>query len=115
MEGTEVFRALGSADRQILLYELVTTEGPVSEVDLARTVAARRHQIPPETVGEPKVRRAHIRLVHIHLPMLADMDVVTRDDDEVSLADDAHREQLFEAADAIDAWPPDDMLALPPT
>lgn len=115
MEDTEVFRALGSADRQILLYELVTTDGSVSEVALACTVAARRHQIPRETVDEPKIHRAHIRLVHIHLPLLVDMDVVTRDDDEVALTDDAVGERLIEAADVIGAWPPDDMLALPPS
>jgi|GEM_PF-1761478 len=114
MEGTEVFRALGSADRQILLYELVTTDGPVIEAALARTVAARRHQIPREAVREPTAHRARIRLVHIHLPMLVDMDVVTRGEDEVALTGDACRERLIEAADVIGAWPPDDTLALPP-
>lgn len=113
MEDTEVFRALGSADRQILLYELVTTDGPVSEVSLARTVATRRHQLPREAVREPTVHRARIRLVHLHLPLLVELDAVTRDDDGVALTDDACRERLLEAADVIGARPPDDMLAFP--
>lgn len=112
MDDTDVFLALDSADRQILLSELVTTDGPVSEVALTRTVAARRHQAPRESVREPTVHRTYLRLMHVHLPLLVDVDVVTRDD-EVALTDDACRERLLEAADVIDASPPDNMLALP--
>ncbi|SFG92874.1 hypothetical protein SAMN04488063_3347 [Halopelagius inordinatus] len=113
MEETEAFRVLGSADRQLLLYELIHSDRGVSEERLARRVAAYRHRSPPESVGSEQVERAHIRLVHVHLPLLRRLDVVERDGDQVTLTDNRSRDQLLEAAAELDGWPPDDLLRLP--
>lgn len=111
MEEKEAFRALGSADRQILLYVLVTGDDPVTVEDLSRKVAAGRHQTRPEKTSDDKIERALVRLVHVHLPMLADMDIIERDGDTVTLNDDACREQLIESAELLDIWPPDGLRA----
>lgn len=113
MKETEAFRALGSADRQVLLHELVTTDGKTTEEELSRKVAARRHQIPPAKISEKKIERAHVRLVHVHLPLLLDLNIIERDDHKVTLTNDERRDQLLEAAEVIETWPPDDLLQRP--
>lgn len=74
MKETEVIKALASADCQVLLNELIHTDGRATEEDLARRVAAERHQIPPETISEEQAERAHVRLVHFHLPLLLELE-----------------------------------------
>lgn len=111
MEEKEAFRALSSADRQILLYVLVTAEEPVATEELSRKVAAGRHQTHPEETSDEKIERALVRLVHVHLPLLADMDIIERDGETVTLDDETCREQLAESADILDIWPPDGLRA----
>lgn len=112
MRETEAFRVLASADRQLLLHELVCTDEPATEGELSRKVAARRHQISPETISEEKIERAHVRLIHEHLPLLLDLNVIERDGDRVALTD-ACRDQWLEAAKTLEVWPPDDWLQSP--
>ncbi|WIV66526.1 DUF7344 domain-containing protein [Natrialbaceae archaeon AArc-T1-2] len=115
MKKTEAFRVLASADRQLVLHELVERDDGVSVDELSRHVAARRHKITPETVSSSAVERARVRLVHTHLPQLVATDTVDVDWDErrVSLTDDEATAELFEAATELDSWPPDDLLAPP--
>lgn len=110
MKETEAFRALSSADRQILLYELITANEPVNERALSREVAARRHQVPPRQVDEEKIKRARVRLVHLHLPMLSELDIIERDSDSVAPIDGTWEDELRHAADILDVWPPDGFL-----
>lgn len=112
MDQTEAFRVLASADRQLLLHELVENEGEIAIAAAARQVAARRHRISPETISDDRVERAHIRLVHTHIPYLIDSDLVTVDWDEreMALAGGENIAELFEAADELAGWPPDDLL-----
>lgn len=112
MKESEAFKVLASADRQLLLYELVRTDAPTAEEELARKVAARRHQITPETISEEKVERAHVRLVHEHFPLLLDLDVIKQDGGKVALTDEC-RDQWLEAAKALEVWPPDEWLESP--
>lgn len=114
MEETEAFRALGSADRQILLHELLRADGGVVETELARQIAARRHRLAPEAVSAEKIERAHLRLVHKHIPLLRELDVAESDDGEVTLTGERAREQLLEVASELEDWPPDDILQSPP-
>lgn len=108
MKETEAFRALGSADRQILLYELVCADEVVTEEELARQVAARRHQIPPRSVDEEKIERAYIRLVHLHFPLLRELNIIEQDGGTVDLIEGTQRAQLLEAARELEEWPSDD-------
>nr|WP_317176181.1 hypothetical protein [Halovivax sp. KZCA124] len=112
MERTEAYRVLTSADRQLVLHELVESNGAVAIDDLSRRVAARRHRISPDQISDTKTQRARVRLVHTHFPLLRDKKVITVDWDtrQVSLTSDENREHLFEAAKVLDSWPPDDFL-----
>lgn len=109
MRETEVFRVLASADRQLLLHELVSTGEKATVEELSRRVAARRHQISSEKISEDKVECAHLRLVHVHLPMLLDLNVIEQDEDTVALTDEC-KAPLLEAAEVLEEWPPDDLL-----
>ncbi|MFC6826270.1 DUF7344 domain-containing protein [Halopelagius fulvigenes] len=105
MKETEAFRILGSADRQILLHELVRTDGGVAEEELARRVAARRHRISPESLSEEDIERAHVRLVHFHFPLLRELSIIEQNEDEVSLTKSERRDQLLKAASELEGWP----------
>lgn len=110
MDETEVIRVLASADRQLLLHELVRMDGKTTEEELSRRVAAGRHQISLETVSEEKIDCAHFRLTHVHLPLLLDLNIIEWNEGKLALTDDEHRNQLLETAEALEAWPPDNRL-----
>lgn len=110
MKETDALQALASADRQILLRELVQTDGGVDETELARKIAADRHNLPPEAVSEEKVERARVRLYHVHLPLLSDLDIVDWEDGTVAFTDDERRDQLLDVASEFGDWSPADQL-----
>lgn len=116
MERTEAFRILASVDRQLLLHELVERNGEATAGELSRDVAARRHRTKPAKLDDEAIRRARVRLVHTHIPELADRDVLEYDerDAAVSLTDEESVERLFDAAEELDSWPPDDVANRPP-
>ena len=111
MDQRDAFRVLASADRQLVLYELVDQNEPVSIGSLSQTIAARRHRVSTETVSDAQTDRAQVRLVHLHFPQLMERDIITVDwsDDKVSLADTEHVYVLLEAAEELEPWPPNDM------
>lgn len=115
MDQTDAFRTLASADRQLVLHELVESDGATAVDELSRQVAARRHRIPSEDIDEGLVRRARLRLVHLHLPHLEERDLVEvdRDRDVVVFADDDRVERVLEAADELANWPPTGLLQHP--
>ena len=115
MNQTEAFHVLASADRQLVLHELLERDGAASVDELSRHVAARRHKIAPDAISEAKVERATVRLVHAHLPQLEEANVVAVDWSEgaVSLTDEAAVDRLFAAAEELDSWPPNDLLDHP--
>lgn len=115
MKETEAFKALSSADRQILLSELVRADGVVTEAELARRVAARRHHLSPKSVGGEEIDRAYIRLVHFHFPLLRELNVIEQDGEEVALTESEQRTQLLEAARELEEWPLDDRLQRTPS
>lgn len=110
MEETEAVRVLASADRQLLLNELIRSDGRTTEEALAQSVAARRHRIPPETVSAEQAERAHVRLVHFHLPLLHDFGIIEWDDGEVTFAHGSCPDQLLDATELLDEWPPEDRV-----
>ena len=91
-------------------------EGSETTIEgISRQVAARRHRIDPERITDEKVERAHIRLVHTHVPQLREAGLVDVDceDGEVVFTDDECVDQLFEAAAELESWPPDELLEHP--
>ncbi|WP_081443533.1 DUF7344 domain-containing protein [Haloterrigena turkmenica] len=115
MDQMEAFRVLASADRQLVLHELVKRDGTTCIKELSREVASRRHQIPSQKISDTKVKRAHIRLVHSSLSLLQEKGIinVNWEENEVSLASKPEVEQLFDAAEELESWPPDDLLEDP--
>lgn len=115
MNQMEAFRILASADRQIVLHELLETDGEASVEELSQRVAARRHKIASDRIGERKVKRARTRLVHSHLPKLQETGVITVDwaENEMALRDGVELDRLFDAAAEVESWPPDDLLEQP--
>lgn len=105
MKESDTFRMLASVDRQLVLYELERADGPTTEEELACKVAARRHDISPEKTSDEEIERAHTRLVHNHIPLLLDLNVIEQNGDRVVLNDEC-RDQWLEAARTLDAWPP---------
>ena len=115
MEEPEALRVVASADRQIVLQELSEANSTISVKELSRKVASRRNRTPPSSISDKRVRYAQIRLVHRHLPLLEDRDVIDAAwrDGEVKFTDEESVEQLFQVADDLQNWPPDDLLEEP--
>lgn len=111
MNQMETCHILASADRQLVLHELLERGETVCIEEISRQVAARRHKISPEKVSDAEVERAHVRLVHGHLPKLQERDIIDVDWDkkELSLIDGEDMDQLFEVAEELESWPPDDL------
>lgn len=109
MELTEAFRVLASADRQYALHVLLERDEEITVASLTREVAARRHRTVPEKLTDAEVERARIRLVHTHLPCLAEMGIVEVDwaDGTVEPTDGEARERIEEAAEELEWRPPD--------
>ncbi|WP_338067833.1 DUF7344 domain-containing protein [Natronorubrum halophilum] len=114
LEQTDAFRVLASADRQLVLHELLALgrDESMSVTTLSERVASRRNGISPEKISVGKTDRAQVRLVHLHFPQLLSRDIISVDwdDNEVSLTDDENVETLLEAAEELERWPPEDRL-----
>ncbi|WP_226480930.1 DUF7344 domain-containing protein [Natrinema amylolyticum] len=115
MNQIEAFRILASADRQLVLQELLEQDEVASVEEISQQVAIRRHQVSPEKISDTHVERAHVRLVHTHFPMLQEKGVidVNWDENSISLIDDGDVIQLFDAAEELEGWPPDDLPKQP--
>ncbi|AGB39066.1 DUF7344 domain-containing protein [Natronococcus occultus] len=115
MDRTETFEVLASADRQLVLHELVRRNGTSSVEQLSQSVAARRHQLAPEDLDEQAIERARFRLTRTHLPKLAERDVIHLDWDEdaVALADGKNAARVFGLSEELECFPPDDALEHP--
>lgn len=114
MKEVEAFRVLASADRQLLLQELLERNGEAPLRELSKKIAVRRHRISPDSIDDSKVKRAQIRLVHEHLPLLEDYNIIDFRDEKVALTNEECINQLFGSAEELGSWPPDDLLKQPP-
>lgn len=75
--------------RRLRLLSVLKEEGKTDVDDLARRIAAREGDVRAADVEESAYRRVKISLVHQHLPLLADHDVIQykADSGEVVLLD----------------------------
>jgi hypothetical protein len=114
MDRTEALAVLASADRQLVLHELVERDRTVTLEGLSRSVAARRHQIPAADLDDRKIDRARYRLRHTHLPKLAEEEIIDPNwEDSVSLADGERADRVFGLSEELECWPPDGSLGYP--
>ena len=116
MNQMEAFHILASADRQLVLHELLERNEKVCIKELSKQVAARRHRISPEKISDTEIEHAHVRLVHAHLPMLQDINIIEANwrTEEISLGHEAAVTELLDAAEELESWPPNDLLDHPP-
>lgn len=75
-----VLTALASLRRQAVLYALLTGSGPVSEAELAVTVAAYERECEPGDVPDAIRRIVRLSLSHTHLPHLSTVGFVSYDE-----------------------------------
>ena len=84
-----IFAALANNRRRYALYAIVEHDGPVSVHDLATTVAAweARRTIP--IVDSEQYDSVVLSLQHVHLPALANADLIVYDraQEQVTLAE----------------------------
>lgn len=65
--------------RRRLVVDVVTEVGAVTMRDLATQVVARERDVPPHAVTDDQRREVTIALHHVHVPKLADADLVEYD------------------------------------
>lgn len=86
-----VFEALADGRRQRVLEALVEMYHPLEPREIAVLVAAREENCSPQSVSTEAVDSVHTSLHHVHLPVLAEADLVERDESEGTVTyDDSH-------------------------
>lgn len=75
---SQYFRALSDDRRRLALYYL-SQQGSADLDELARHVAGREAERPPESLAEQEYERAASELYHEHLPLLSDVGLVEFD------------------------------------
>lgn len=92
-EGTEdtddIFRALSNPRRRFVIACLDTNPRPLSMAELAVELASWECDTPRNDLSDEQVSSRTIVLHHMHVPMLASLDIVDhdRESDTVVLAD----------------------------
>lgn len=79
----DVLRALSDRRRRVVLAVLATAEGAVARDALARQVAARELGVVPADPSPEAVESVAVSLRHVHLPLLAEADLVATTGDGV--------------------------------
>ena len=86
----QLFGALRNARRRTILGVLCHQDGPVQTETLARTVSAKKEEIPESEVPAGDIEKIVVDLVHCQLPALADSGLVTYDSDAGTVAYEGH-------------------------
>lgn len=80
VDGTAIHAVLDDERRRHTLAVLAD-RGAVTTTELATAIAAREREIPADAVTDEQRRDLEIALYHVHVPKLAELDVVAVDDD----------------------------------
>jgi hypothetical protein len=75
-----IFGILSAHRRRLTLQVLDEADGPLSFDELTERVAAREHDTTADQLSEAHRERVATGLYQVHLPKLADADVITYDD-----------------------------------
>lgn len=88
---THTFSTLADPIRRCVLYYLAEQENPVSFDQLVSQVAASCTGSRPDAVDDETIAEMRVSLYHRHLPKLADLGVISYDDNlgEITLTEDA--------------------------
>lgn len=81
LSNQDVYEVLRNERRRYALHALSLAEGPVSVRDLADRVAAWEHDVPVAALSDRERHRAYTSLQQVHLPRLAEADLVRVDEE----------------------------------
>lgn len=85
-----VFEILSNQRRRMVLYYLRQTGESMSVKELARKIAARENDVPPEDLTSQQRKRVYVSLYQTHLPKLESTGMIEYDDQgKVRLTDRA--------------------------
>lgn len=100
---TTIYQCLSHPHRRYTLHRLHETETPLALTALADTIADWAAESPQSDRSDQTTRDVQMTLHHIHLPKLADADLVRYDPDqkEVGLSDCP--EELFDGDQRLPA------------
>ncbi|AGN01568.1 hypothetical protein L593_08115 [Salinarchaeum sp. Harcht-Bsk1] len=91
----EVFDLLSNHRRRYTLHYCKQAEEPVTTSDLAETVAAWELDKEVNELSSDERKRVYTSLQQTHLPTLADAGMITYEDHEVELTDDARKLEVY--------------------
>lgn len=89
-----VFELLTSPRRRGVIRYLKATGGEVTRGELAEQLAAAEHDIDQEAVSAQQRKRLYISLYQVHLPRMADAEVIEYDEDRGTVELTAKADQL---------------------
>lgn len=95
-----VYAVLGYPRRRMVL-DIVTENDPVTTRDLATAIAARENDVPRHAVTDEQRRSVVVALYHVHIPKLADADVLTVEDGFDSIRCGPNADQVLAAAHGL--------------
>lgn len=91
----EVFDLLSNHRRRYTLHYCKQADEPVTTSDLAETVAAWELDKEVNQLSSDERKRVYTSLQQTHLPTLADAGMITYEDHEVELTDDARKLEVY--------------------
>lgn len=91
----DVYEVLRNERRRYALHALSVADGPVTVSDLADRVAAWEHDTTVRELTEPERHRVYTSLQQVHLPRLAEADLV-RCDEERGIVDPAPEIEAYD-------------------
>lgn len=83
----ERYRALSHCRRRRVLATLADAGGTMTVRDVATEIVTREHDAPLPDVPCDAFRKTYHSLIHVHVPMLADADLIEYDPDRLVIED----------------------------
>lgn len=104
-----VFDILSSPRRRYMIHYLRSNEGKEEVTELAKHVAAWEYEVDLEALTDQQQKRVYVSLYQTHVPKLADIGVVTYDEETrmVELTDRASNVEAYVSSDTTSdqPWP----------
>jgi hypothetical protein len=90
-----IFELLSSERRRMILHYLEDSEAPVPLRDLAKYIAASEEDVDESELTDDEIRRVYISLYQYHIPKMDDLEVISYDRDEGTIALEEPSKLLF--------------------
>lgn len=96
-----IFDVLSHRYRRFLLVELQAQDRPQAVADLAEAVAGQDLDVAPDEVPNDRIKKVYTSLYHAHLPKLEDVDAITVNGDQNTVALTERGERLCSFFDCL--------------